>query len=122
MTRSSCSRLATRRGPSPVPIVKGAHSWRFDTAAGIEEFLDRRIGENELAAIEVCRAYVLAQWEYYTEAANTTRDGLAVYAPMLISTPGKRDGLYWETAANETSSPLGILVAQAWAEGSRVGE
>ena len=107
--------------PFPVPIVKASHSWRFDTAAGIEEFLDRRIGENELAAIEVCRAYVLAQWEYYTEAANTTRDGLAVYAPMLISTPGKRDGLYWETAANETSSPLGILVAQAWAEDSRVG-
>ena len=108
--------------PFPVPIVKGAQSWRFDTAAGIEDFLDRRIGENELSAIAVCRAYVLAQWEYYTEAASTTQDGLAVYAQMLISAPGKRDGLYWEAADNEQPSPLGILVAQARAEEAPAGD
>jgi hypothetical protein len=105
----------------PIPIVKAANGWRFDTAAGMEEFLNRRVGENELSTIAVCRAYVLAQWEYYTESTDTTQDGLAVYAQKFISTPGKRDGLYWDTAEGEEPSPLGVLVAQARAEGYRAG-
>lgn len=107
--------------PFPIPIVKAANGWHFDTAAGMEELLNRRIGENELSAIAVCRAYALAQWEYYTEATHTTEDGLAVYAQRFISTPGKRDGLYWDTAEGEKPSPLGVLVAQARAEGYRAG-
>lgn len=107
--------------PFPIPIVKVANGWRFDTAAGMEELLNRRIGENELSAISVCRAYVLAQWEYYTEVTPATQDGLAVYAQKFISTPGKRDGLYWDTADDEKPSPLGVLVAQARAEGYRAG-
>jgi len=113
--------LGEQPWPFPIPIVKAANGWRFDTAAGMEEFLNRRIGENELSAIAVCRAYVLAQWEYYTEATDTTKDGLAVYAQRFISTPGKRDGLYWDTTAGEKPSPLGVLVAQARAEGYRAG-
>ncbi len=103
--------------PFPIPIVKEQNGWRFDTAAGLEEILNRRIGDNELSAIMTCRAYVLAQWEYFTEATGTSEDGLAVYAQKFISTPGKRDGLYWETAEGAKPSPLGNLVAEARAEG-----
>jgi hypothetical protein len=107
--------------PSPIPIVKEGRKWRFDTAAGLDEILNRRIGENELSAIMTCRAYVVAQWEYYTEARDTASDGLAVYAQRFISTPGKRDGLYWEAPEGGTPSPLGSLVAQAQAEGYTMG-
>jgi hypothetical protein len=103
--------------PSPIPIVREQDRWRFDTAAGLEEILNRKIGENELSAIATCKAYVLAQWEYFTASVNTSRDGLAVYAQKFVSTPGKRDGLYWETRPEEKPSPLGVLVAQARAEG-----
>jgi len=108
--------------PSPIPIVKSGNQWRFDTAAGLNEILNRHIGEDELSAIMTCRAYVLAQWEYYTQATGTSLDGLAVYAQRFISTPGKRDGLYWETPPGATPSPLGSLVAQARAEGYPAGE
>ncbi len=107
--------------PSPIPIVKDGKKWRFDTAAGIEELLNRRIGHNELAAIMTCRAYVVAQWEYYTEAKSTATDGLAVYAQKFTSTPGKRDGLYWEAAEGGARSPMGSLVAEARAEGYPLG-
>jgi hypothetical protein len=107
--------------PSPIPIVKDGKKWRFDTAAGIEELLNRRIGHNELSAIMTCRAYAVAQWEYFTEAKHTSKDGLAVYAQHITSTPGQRDGLYWETADGETPSPLGDLVAQAREEGYPLG-
>ena len=107
--------------PSPIPIVKDGRKWRFDTAAGIDEILDRRIGRNELSAIMTCRAYVVAQWEYYTEARDTDRDGLAVYAQHFISTPGQRNGLYWEVPEGGAPSPLGSLVAEARAEGYAPG-
>ncbi|OYW04920.1 MAG: hypothetical protein B7Z61_08030 [Acidobacteria bacterium 37-71-11] len=107
--------------PSPIPIVKEGRKWRFDTAAGIEEIANRRIGENELSAIATCRAYVVAQWEYYTEAKDASKDGLAVYAQRFISTPGERDGLYWEAAEGSQPSPMGSLVAQAQAEGYPLG-
>jgi hypothetical protein len=102
--------------PFPIPIVAAAGAWRFDTPAGVEEILDRRIGENELAAIEVLRAYVDAQREY----AETDRDGKGPqYAQRLLSSDGKRDGLYWPAAENEPASPFGPLIAEAQTEGYR---
>lgn len=100
----------------PFPIVKEEDRWRFDTQAGIEEILNRRIGENELSVILTCRAYVLAQWQYFTEE-ETDKEGVAEYAQKFISSPGKRDGLYWKTSEGERPSPLGSLVAAARAEG-----
>lgn len=102
--------------PTPIPIVQKGNRWLFDTAAGIEEILDRRIGQNELSAIETCRAYVVAQWEYFTEG-EWGHGGVAAYAQKFISSPGEHDGLYWETAEGEKPSPLGELVAAARAEG-----
>ncbi len=106
--------------PTPIPLVQNGTpkdgKWFYDTKAGLEEVLDRRIGENELSAIETCRAYAVAQWEYYTQG-DWDHDGVAEYAQHLISTPGKHDGLYWETAEGETPSPLGALVAAARAQG-----
>jgi len=98
--------------PFAIPIVKaGDGKWFFDTAAGKEELLARRIGANELATIAVCRAYVLAQREY----ASKDRDGSGVlkYAQRLYSKPGTKDGLYWPTAAGEEPSPFGPLIAEA---------
>ncbi len=108
--------------PLPIPIVQGDGKWHFDTRAGMEEILNRRIGENELSAIMTCRAYVLAQWEYFTQPIGTSRDGLAVYSQKFISTPGKRDGLYWDVPPGATTSPLGALVGEARAEGYPAGQ
>lgn len=101
--------------PFPVPIVQKDGRWFFDTAAGKDEILNRRIGENELQAISVCRGYVAAQREYY--ALDPAGAGLPEYAQKLASTPGQRDGLYWQTQSDEPLSPLGPMVAQARAEG-----
>jgi hypothetical protein len=108
--------IGAKKWPFPVPIVRKGDSWLFDTAAGREEILNRRIGHNELLAIKVCLAYVEAQREYY---AMTEPDGeqLPKYAQRMVSTPGKRDGLYWPTAAGSKESPLGPLVAKAKEEG-----
>ena len=102
--------------PTPIPIVKRDNVWLFDTKAGIEEILNRRIGENELSAVTTCRAYVVAQWEYFTEGDHDN-DGVAEYAQKFISSPGQHDGLYWPTSEDEKPSPLGQLVAEARAEG-----
>jgi hypothetical protein len=101
--------------PFPIPIVGQGGVWRFDTAAGAQEILARRIGRNELNAIEVCRAYVDAQRDYASQDRN--RDGLREYAQKFGSTPGKHDGLYWPAKPGEEASPLGPLVAEAHAEG-----
>jgi DUF2950 family protein len=101
--------------PFPIPLVKNSTSWRFDSREGKEEILNRRIGRNELDVIQVCLAYVDAQREYYRR--NPQRLALLQYASKFISTKGKRDGLYWETTADEPPSPLGPLVAQARREG-----
>ena len=106
----------TDNWPTPIPIVKRGEDWVFDTKAGLEEILNRRIGENELSAINTCRAYVVAQWEYYT-GDDGDQDGIAEYAERFISSPGQHDGLYWETSGDEKPSPLGQLVAEARAEG-----
>ena len=113
--------VGEKHWPSPIPIVREGRKWRFDTAAGLDEILNRRIGRNELSAIMTCRAYVLAQWEYFVQTHDTARDGLAVYAQHFMSTPGTHDGLYWETAEGETQSPLGKLIAEARAEGYTPG-
>lgn len=102
--------------PLPIPIVKQGDHWIFDTKAGIDEILNRRIGENELSTVATCRAYVVAQWEYFTEG-HLAGNGVAAYAQKFRSTPGEHDGLYWETAEGEKPSPLGELVAAARAEG-----
>jgi hypothetical protein len=101
--------------PFPIPLVPEGPVWRFDTRAGKEEILNRRIGRNELHAIQACLAYVDAQREYYSEDRNA--DGLREYAQRFASSPGKRDGLFWETKPGEPPSPLGPLVAQARIEG-----
>ena len=105
--------------PFPVPLVKEASGWRFDTAAGREEIIARRIGRNELAAIETSRAYVTAQQRY----AKQGHDGLppGVYATKFQSDPGKQNGLYWPTTRGQKRSPLGDLVAQAAEEGRPLG-
>ena len=102
--------------PTPIPIVQKDGKWLFDTKAGLEEALNRKIGENELSAIATCRAYAVAQWEYYTEG-DWDHDSVAEYAQRLYSTAGKHDGLYWETSEGDKPSPLGKLVAAARAEG-----
>ncbi len=102
--------------PFPIPIVRRSGKWSFDTAAGMEEILNRRIGGNELSAIATCRAYVLAQWEYFTEGDHDN-DGVAEYAQHFLSSPGQKDGLYWDTVEGEQPSPMGALVAAARAEG-----
>ncbi len=106
--------------PFPIPIVKQDGQWRFDTKAGMEEILNRRIGENELSAIATCRAYVLAQWEYFTEGDHDN-DSVAEYAQRFFSTPGNKDGLYWDTAEGDKPSPMGALVAAARSEGYSAG-
>ena len=101
--------------PFPIPIVPDGPSWRFDTAAGTEEIVNRRIGQNELNTIQVCLAYVDAQREYY--ARDPDGDALLQYAQKFASRPGKRDGLYWPTNPGEPPSPLGPFVARARDEG-----
>ena len=101
--------------PFAIPLVPDGPSWRFDTAAGKEEILNRRIGRNELNTMQVCLAYVDAQREYY--ARDPDGNGLLQYARTFASSPGKRDGLYWPTPGNEAPSPLGPLVGRARTEG-----
>jgi len=100
--------------PFPVPIVKEGASWRFDAAAGEEEVLARRIGRNELAVIETCRAYVAAQTRYAQQAHDGKPSGL--YAQRFQSDAGRTNGLYWPTAKGQPRSPLGDLLAQAAGE------
>jgi hypothetical protein len=101
--------------PFPIPLVKKGDQWIFDTKAGKEEILNRRIGQNELDTIQTMLAVVDAQREY--AMVDHDGDGLTEYAEKSWSDPGKKNGLYWETKEGEEPSPLGELVAQARAEG-----
>jgi hypothetical protein len=101
--------------PFSIPLVKDGEQWRFDTAAGREEGLNRRIGRNELQTLATCRAYVQAQREYASR--DPAGAGLGVYAQKMRSDAGKRDGLYWEDSTGRQPSPFGPLVAEADAEG-----
>lgn len=108
--------IGKEKWPFPIPIVKRGDHWLFDTAAGREEILNRRIGHNELFTINVCREYVKAQHEYYD---MMVAEGALVpkYAEHMISRPGRKNGLYWPTVAGQPESPLGPLVAKAKEEG-----
>lgn len=102
--------------PFPIPLVQDRHGWWFDTLAGKDEVLARRIGRNELAAIGVLQTYVVAQWEY----ASESRDGkpTGIYAQKIRSDPGVHNGLYWPAdSASEPLSPLGEFAAAADAAG-----
>jgi hypothetical protein len=110
--------IGQNRWPFPVPIVKDTNDWIFDAAAGRAEILARRVGENELRAMAVCRSVAQAQWLYATKDHNG--DGIKEYAAKIVSTPGKRDGLYWPASDQEERSPLSILMAQAAEEGYSV--
>jgi hypothetical protein len=105
--------------PFPIPLVQKGGSWQFDTASGRQEILYRRIGRNELAAIQVCLAYVDAQNEY--ASMNPLGAKVESYAQRIISSPGKKDGLYWPAAASEPKSPLGVAAALASLQGYRFG-
>jgi len=107
--------LGDQNWPFPIPLVKTGGAWVFDTAAGQEEIVNRRIGEGELTAIGVCRTYVVAQREYASEDRNG--DGVLNYAQKLRSSPGRKDGLYWPEAAGEEPSPFGPFIAEVHAEG-----
>jgi hypothetical protein len=106
--------------PFPVPVVKKQGSWRFDANEGRQELLARRIGRNELSAIQVSLAYVDAQREYALKDRDS--DGVLAYAQKFGSTPGKKDGLYWEVKEGEKLSPLGPLAAAAQKEGYAAGK
>ncbi len=107
--------VGTNDWPMPIPIVNDGGKWRFDTAAGKQELLYRRIGRNELGAIAACRGYIDAQKDY----AAVGHDGLpaGIYARRLMSSAGKQDGLYWESAEGEPTSPAGPLLAEAGGQG-----
>jgi len=101
--------------PFPMPLVKSKAGWSFDVAAGREEILNRRIGNNELAVIRILQQYVAAQRAYAASGHDGKRAGL--YARRFGSSTGKQDGLYWPSRRGETRSPLGVLVAKASEEG-----
>ena len=104
--------------PFSIPIARKGDTWNFDVAAGREELLARRVGRNELAAIQTCLAYVDAQNEY---AEITKVGGLSVYAQRFVSTPGTKNGLYWPSSGSEPRSPIGPAVALATLAGYRIG-
>ena len=110
-------RIGKDEWPFPIPIVKDGERWRFDSRQGRDEIVARRIGRNELYTIQTCLAYVDAQREYWAE--DRMGGGVLQYAQKFVSTPGKRDGLYWPTRPGEPDSPLGQLVARARGEGYR---
>ena len=97
--------------PLPIPLVENNGRWSFDTKAGAQTIVDRRIGRNELSAIRTLLAAVDAEHDYFDRARQAT--GTGAYAARLLSTPGKRDGLYWPVAEGETESPLRPLVDAA---------
>jgi len=102
--------------PFPVPLFRAKTGWQFDTDRGRQEILYRRIGQNELDTIQTCLAFVDAENEY---ADKDRGDGVGTYAQRILSSPGKKDGLYWPSDNND--SPLGELAAEATAEGYKAG-
>ncbi|MFZ1141330.1 MAG: DUF2950 domain-containing protein [Candidatus Sulfotelmatobacter sp.] len=106
--------IGAENWPTPIPLVHKGSTWYFDTAAGKQEILYRRIGKNELAAIQVCGELVDAEKEYYAQPHDGDKNE---YAQKLYSDPGKHNGLYWEASSGEPASPIGPLVAAATSEG-----
>ncbi|MGA9507440.1 MAG: DUF2950 domain-containing protein [Candidatus Sulfotelmatobacter sp.] len=107
--------IGAENWPTPIPLVHKGSSWYFDTAAGKQEILYRRVGKNELAVIQTCGGLVDAEKEYYSQPhdGETGRQ----YAQKFFSDPGKQNGLYWDTASGQSNSPIGPLVAVAATEG-----
>jgi hypothetical protein len=103
--------IGNEEWPFPVPLIQTAQGWHFDAAAGKEEVITRRIGRNELAVIEICQTYVVAQRRYARTAHDGKRAGL--FATTFRSDPGKQNGLYWAVKKGEPRSPLGDLLAEA---------
>jgi hypothetical protein len=101
--------------PMPIPVVKDGALWHFDTAAGAQEVINRRIGRNEIAAIRVGLFYSDAQKDYFERIKQAA--GAGEYAQRLLSTPNKHDGLYWPAGDGELESPLAPLINQAADEG-----
>jgi len=107
--------------PLPIPLVKGEGGWRFDTAAGKEELINRRIGANELSAIDVCRAFVDAQLVY--ASVDRDGDGVKAFARKILSDDGKQNGLFWNASKHGGDvSPIGPLAASAAGEGYDRGQ
>jgi hypothetical protein len=111
--------IGESRLPFPIPLVKDGTRWRFDTARGKDEILNRRIGRNELSAIQVCRAIVDAERDYVSRRESEP-GGLPEYAGKFISDAGKTNGLYWPTSQGQPPSPLADLVAAAADEGYEI--
>jgi hypothetical protein len=107
--------IGTDEWPFPIPLVKQGKRWRFDTPSGLDEILNRRIGENELSTIQVCLAIVDAQREYAMK--DRDGDGLHPYAEKFVSDAGQKNGLYWPVQEGEEPSPLGALFLKASKEG-----
>lgn len=105
--------------PLPIPIVRNGDGWVFDAAAGREEMLNRRIGENEIEVIQALDGYVEAQREY--ARLDPMGVGFDNYAARVVSTEGKRDGLYWPEVPGQPRSPIGPLFAEAASDGYRLG-
>ncbi len=108
--------IGAENWPTPIPLVDEGNSWYFDTAAGKQEILYRRVGKNELAAIQVCHELVDAEKEYYAQPHDGDQN--SHYAQKHFSDPGKHNGLYWETSSGVVASPIGLLVASAADEAS----
>jgi hypothetical protein len=102
--------IGAENWPTPIPLARKGNAWYFDTPAGKEEILYRRIGRNELSTIQVCHELVDAENEYHAQAHD---GGSGEYAQKLASDPGKHDGLYWQASAGESESPIGPLIAEA---------
>lgn len=106
--------------PFPVPLVKANAKWYFDSKQGAREILFRRIGANELDAIQICRGFVDAQKDYASEIHDDSK--VNQYAQKIISTPGKQDGLYWQNADGTSGGPISEAIARAIAEGYTPGK
>ena len=107
--------IGAENWPTPIPLAHKGGLWYFDTPAGKQQILYRRIGKNEMAVIQVCRELVDAQKEYYGHPHDG--DSGSQYAQKFSSDPGKHNGLYWQASAGEGESPIGPLMASAAAEG-----
>ena len=125
LRRETADRVILMIGPDawpfPIPLVRIGDDWRFHTAEGVEEIVNRRVGADELHAIEACRAYVAAQRQYASKIRDAS--GVRKFAQRIVSTAGKQDGLYWDPAvANGEESPFGPLVAEFLGSGRHRGD
>jgi hypothetical protein len=112
--------VGEREWPMPVRLIKKQGKWYFEAKSGRQEILFRRIGANELDAIQVCRGFVEAQKEYALQIHDDS--GVNQYAQRIFSTPGKQDGLYWQNPDGTSGWPIGDAVAKALAEGYSIGK